>query len=100
MSRPFTAKVITASDLRTGAVIYQTAEDTWSRDLAHAEVITDEAHAQLRLLDADRQSGRVVGAYLADVIPDPSGPTPIHLREALRRDGPPTRIPFEGQAHV
>ncbi len=88
MPRPYPAKVVTASDLRVGDVIYLTASDRWSRDLAEAEVITDEAHAQLRLLDAERQTGSVVGAYLADVAPGPRGPVPVHFREDFRATGP------------
>ena len=88
MKRPFTPKVVTASDLAVGDVIYLTADDRWTRDLALAEVITDEAHAQLRLLTAERQAARVVGAYLADVAPSSDGPRPVHFREAFRRAGP------------
>lgn len=88
MPKIFTPKVVTASDLLDGDVIYQTADDQWSRTLADAEVITDEAHAQLRLLDAERQSARLVGAYLADVSPGTDGPQPTHFREDFRRTGP------------
>ena len=88
MSAPFTPKVVTASDLLDGDVIYLTADDRWSRDLAEAEVLTDEAHAQLRLIDAEQQANRLVGAYLADVALGPDGPEPTHFREAFRRTGP------------
>ena len=56
--------------------------------LSEAELITDEAHAQLRLLDAARQVSKVVGAYLADVRSGPNGPEPVHFREDFRRTGP------------
>lgn len=88
MAKPFTPKVVTASDLLDGDVIYQTVTDTWSRELAQAEVITDEAHAQLRLLDAERQTAKLVGAYLANVTPGNDGPEPTHFREDFRRTGP------------
>ncbi|MDX2482902.1 MAG: DUF2849 domain-containing protein [Pseudodonghicola sp.] len=88
MSRPFGHKIVTASDLLAGDVIYQTADDRWSRQLDEAELITDEAHAQLRLLHADRQQGHIVGPYLAEVRPGPRGPEPIHFREAFRATGP------------
>lgn len=88
MPRPFTPKVVTASDLLEGDVIYQTDADDWSRDLAKAEILTDEAHAQLRLLDAERQQDRVIGPYLADIRPGPNGPEPTHFREEFRRSGP------------
>jgi hypothetical protein len=81
-------QVITASDLLLGDVIYLTADDRWTRRLSQAELITDEAHAQLRLLDADRQQGKIVGAYLADVLPGQSGPVTTHFREEFRATGP------------
>ena len=102
MSRSYGPKVVTASDLLEGDVIYLTDRDSWSRRLSEAEVITDEAHAQLRLLDAQRQPDRVVGAYLADVAVGPDGPRPTHFREEFRRRGP-SNYPHgkqEGLHHV
>jgi len=88
MPLAYAPKVVTASDLLAGDVIYLTADDKWSRDLSAAEVITDEAHAQLRLLHAERQTSRLVGAYLADVSPGLNGPAPTHFREDFRATGP------------
>lgn len=88
MSRAFSPKVITASDLLEGDVIYLTEDDTWSRHLAEAEVIEDEAHAQIRMLLAETQPDRVVGAYLAEVKLGRNGPEPAHFREAFRASGP------------
>lgn len=88
MPRPFTPKIVTASDLLDGDVIYLTAADSWTRRLAEAELILDEAHAQLRLLHAESQPGRVVGPYLAEAKPGPDGPEPTHFREAFRATGP------------
>ncbi len=88
MARAFTPKVVTANDLILGDVIYQTEDDSWSRELSEAELITDEAHAQVRLLDAERQSGKIVGAYLADAVEGTNGPEPTHFREDFRRTGP------------
>ncbi|WP_158964314.1 DUF2849 domain-containing protein [Chachezhania sediminis] len=88
VSRPFTPKVVTANDLLEGDVIYLTEDDTWTRRLASAEVIEDEAHAQLRLLHAERQPAVAVGPYLADVSMGPNGPEPTHFREDFRRTGP------------
>ena len=88
MPRPFTPKIITANDLLEGDVIYFTAQDTWTRDLSEAELITDEAEAQLRLIEAEKQNIRIVGAYLADAKAGPNGPEPTHFREEFRRTGP------------
>ena len=45
MPRAFTPKVITANALIEGDVIYLAADDSWTRDLCMAELITDEAVA-------------------------------------------------------
>ena len=87
MSR-FSPKVVTANDLRLGDVIYLTADDLWTRQHHQAELIEDEAHAQLRLLHAAGQQTEVVGAYLADAKAGPLGPEPIHFRELFRTRGP------------
>ncbi len=87
MPKPFTPKVVTANHLLLGDVIYQT-QDGWSRQLADAEVLTDEAHADLRLIEAAQQTGEVVGAYLADVDTSNGTPAPAHFREAFRAKGP------------
>jgi hypothetical protein len=87
MSR-FTPKVVTANDLRLGDVIYLTADDQWSRLHHEAELIEDEAHAQMRLLHAAGQRNLVVGPYLADARAGQNGPEPIHFREAFRTRGP------------
>ena len=87
MTRAFTPKIVTANALLEGDVVYLTADDRWSRDLAQADLIDDEAHAQLRLLDAERTSD-IVGAYLADARAGAKGPEPLHFREAFRAKGP------------
>lgn len=87
MPRPFTPKVVTASHLLKGDVIYQTATG-WTRNLAEAEVLTDEADADLRLIDAAQQAATIVGAYLADVDLTGGTPKPTHFRETFRATGP------------
>jgi hypothetical protein len=88
MKGRFTPKVVTANALLEGDVVYLTADDRWSRVHTEAELIEDEAIAELRLLDALKQSSTVVGAYLADAKAGPKGPEPIHFREAFRAKGP------------
>ncbi|MFV2002685.1 MAG: DUF2849 domain-containing protein [Paracoccaceae bacterium] len=87
MARPFSAKIVTANDLVRGDVIYLSAGDSWQRDHHAAELIEDEAHAQLRLLFAQSDAD-VVGAYLADARRGLRGPEPVHFREAFRARGP------------
>lgn len=88
MLREFTPKVITANALLEGDVVYLTDAGTWTRHLSEAEILTDEADAELRLLDAQAQASTVVGAYLADMTPTEHGPEPTHFREGFRRTGP------------
>ena len=84
----FTPKVVTANALLEGDVVYLTADDRWTRRHEDAELIEDEAHAQLRLLHAMSQVNVVVGAYLADAKAGENGPEPTHFREVFRTRGP------------
>ncbi|HBS50064.1 MAG TPA: DUF2849 domain-containing protein [Rhodobacteraceae bacterium] len=99
MPRPFTPKVLTANDLLEGEVIYLAPDGGWTRELSRAEVLTDEADAQLRLVEASGQQDRLVGAYLADVTPGPQGPEPAHFREDFRRRGPSNYPHGKQEAH-
>ena len=99
MSRAFTPKVVTANALIEGDVVYLAADDGWVRSLPQAEVLTDEADAQLRLLKAQAQGDRVIGAYLAEVRIGPAGPEPAHFREAFRTRGP-SNYPHGKQAET
>ena len=92
MPRKFTPKVVTANDLLEGDVIYLSADDRWVRELSEAELIDEEAHAELRLLFAQSQPNVAVGAYLADARPGPNGPEPTHFREEFRLRGPSNRF--------
>ena len=88
MPKPFSPKVVTANALLEGDVVYLTEHDTWSRKLQDAEVLTDEADAQVRMIDASARVREVVGVYLADVRQTPDGPAPTHFRETFRTRGP------------
>jgi hypothetical protein len=88
MARVFTPKIVTGNALIEGDVIYQTADDDWTRDLAKAELLTDEATAKLRLMIAEGQPEIIVGPYLADATCGADGPKPTHFREEFRRTGP------------
>lgn len=88
MPKAFTPKVVTANALIEGDVVYQTADDRWTRELADAELIIEEDLAKLRLAQAEGQPEEVVGPYLADATPSEDGPQPTHFREDFRRTGP------------
>ena len=88
MPKAFTPKVVTANALIEGDVVYFTETGQWTRDLRKAEVLTDEAVADERLLIAAAQTETVVGVYLADMASGDAGPEPTHFREEFRRTGP------------
>ena len=87
----FTPKVVTANALLGGGPVYLTADDLWSPHHHEAELLTDEAHAELRLLQAEAQGDRVVSPYLAEARAGPGGPEPVHIREVIRIGGPSPR---------
>ena len=88
MSRRFTPKVVTANRLLEGDNVWLTEDDRWSTRIEEAELIEDEAYADIRLLFGQAQRNIVVGVYLADARPGASGPEPTHFREAFRASGP------------
>ena len=88
MSRRFTPKVVTANRLREGDVVYLAADGSWVLQHHEAELIEDEARAAERLALAAAQPLYVVGPYLADARPGPTGPEPTHFREEFRTRGP------------
>lgn len=88
MPRAFTPKVVAANALIEGDAVWLTENDRWTRTMSEAEFLEDEAHAELRLLDAMAQQGEVVGPYLVDAKLGPNGPEPTHFREEFRTRGP------------
>lgn len=88
MAKSFTPKVVTANALLEGDAVWLTENDQWTRDIREAELMTDEAHAELRLLEANARHAEVAGAYLADAKETPDGPAATHFREAFRTRGP------------
>lgn len=88
MPKAFTPKVVTANALLEGDAVWLTEDDRWTRDMAEAELLTDEAHAELRLLEAQARAGEIAGAYLADAKSGERGPEPTHFREEFRTRGP------------
>ena len=88
MSRSFTPKVVTGNALLEGDAVWLTIDDRWTRDMSQAELIDDEAHADIRLLFGASQRNTVVGVYLVDAKAGPHGPEPTHFREEFRTRGP------------
>ena len=88
MAHSLTPKIVTANALIEGDVIYLSADNTWTRDLQSADVITDEADADVRLIVAASQTSLAVGVYLTDIELHPDGLKTKHFREEFRKLGP------------
>ncbi len=88
MARAFTPKVVTANALLEGDAVWLTEDNRWTRHIHEAELITDEAHGDLRLLEAQARVDEIAGAYLADAKSGENGPEPTHFRETFRTRGP------------
>jgi hypothetical protein len=93
-------KILTATQLRTGDVLYRKADD-WTGRLADADVFTDETAAQAALTGAQASvaANQVVSPYLFDVRPGKEGPVPVKEREIIRSLGPSVRPDTGKQAH-
>jgi predicted NAD/FAD-binding protein len=86
--------VITANRLRDGAVIYRTAENGWSTDLADAAVATNADQARELLAGAAGDGVAAVDPYVAPVELAPDRRVlPGNLRERIRREGPTIALP-------
>jgi uncharacterized protein YjbI with pentapeptide repeats len=88
MVKSFLTKIVTANDLLTGEVIYQTDNNSWTKHLIKAEILEQAILANERLETAKLQEFKVVGAYLIDVSLSTLGPAPCHFRERFRSKGP------------
>lgn len=80
-------KVLTASDLVVGDVVYWAEGGTWTRALTGALMMDDE-EAIAALADAKTQETRVVNAYLVEM-DQPGAPAKREaVRENIRARGP------------
>jgi sulfite reductase (NADPH) hemoprotein beta-component len=93
-----TVQIVTANRLRDGAVVYLTAEHTWSEDFSESLPLHDEAVAKAALdgTAADVKARKVVGPYLAEVDETPDGLKPNSARERIRASRLPTITPDVG----
>lgn len=96
-AKPDSPMVITANRLLEGDVVYLDAEGGWTPHLAGGRVFLVAGLAEARMREVSLRGDVVVGVYLADVVPGPDGPRPVHFREAFRAGGP-TNYPH-GKAH-
>ncbi|TDI54208.1 MAG: DUF2849 domain-containing protein [Alphaproteobacteria bacterium] len=92
--------VLTANRLADGLVVFLTGDGRWSRIIAAAELLDDEAavEAALETALADARANRVVEPYAVEVAVPVTGsttgkggdPVPTRFRERVRASGPTT----------
>ena len=91
--------MVTANRTWDGIVIYRTAQQGWSADIADAAIFrtSDEARALLNEANADDLGA--IGAYIAPVqIADTGNIEPGNLREQIRSAGLTIELPVPAQA--
>lgn len=69
MSAEYLPKIVVASDLFYGDIVYQTRSGGWSQDVRDAKRFDNPLAAERALKTAENQSQQVVRAKLADAIP-------------------------------
>lgn len=80
--------VVTANRTWDGAVIYRTAQNGWSVDLADAAVVRTSDDARALLAESVADDVGAIGAYIAPVEIKNSGKIePGNLREQIRSAG-------------
>ena len=80
--------MVTANRTWDGAVIYRTAQQGWSANLADAAIVRTSDEARTLLSDATADDVGAIGAYIAPVELKDSGEIkPGNLRERIRSKG-------------
>ena len=80
--------MVTANRTSDGIVIYRTARQNWSADLADAAIVRSSDDARALLAESVADDLGAVGAYIAPVeIGDGGKIEPGNLREQIRRSG-------------
>lgn len=91
--------MVTANRTWDGAVIYRTAQQGWSVDIADAAVVRTADDARTLLNEANADDVGAVGAYIAPVeIKDAGKVVPGNLREQIRSTGLTIELPVPAQA--
>ncbi|MGX7744097.1 DUF2849 domain-containing protein [Rhodopseudomonas parapalustris] len=86
--------VVTANRTTDGVVIYRTATNGWSTDLADAAIVREADPARALLAAATADDIGAVGAYIAPVEIGADGAVaPGNLREKIRRNGVTIALP-------
>jgi hypothetical protein len=88
--------IVTANRTWDGAVIYRTARQNWSPELADAAIVRTSDDARALLAESAADDVGAVGAYIAPVeITDGGKIEPGNLREQIRRSGVTIGLPVQ-----
>src|SRR5580692_953215 len=87
--------IVTANRTWDGAVIYRTARQNWSADLADAAIVRNSDDARALLAESVKDDLGAIGPYIAPVeITDSGKVEPGNLREQIRRSGVTIGVPM------
>jgi len=87
MPKPTPHFVVTANQLREGAVLYRAPGPRWTARFDEAEFFADEAGRDAALAWARGQASEVCGPYALDVLVTADGERLLSQRERLRAAG-------------
>jgi hypothetical protein len=86
--------MVTANRTWDGVVIYRTAQQGWSANLADAAIVRTSDEARTLLSDAAADDVGAIGAYIAPVeVKDGGAVKPGNLREHIRSEGLTIALP-------
>jgi hypothetical protein len=86
--------MVTANRTWDGVVIYRTAQQGWSANLADAAIVRTSDEARTLLSDATADDVGAIGAYIAPVeVKDGGAVAPGNLREHIRSEGLTIALP-------
>ena len=86
--------IVTANRTWDGAVIYRTAHQGWSTELADAAIVCTSDEARVLLSESVADDVGAVGAYIAPVeVKDGGKIKPGNLREHIRSEGVTIDLP-------
>jgi hypothetical protein len=88
--------IVTANRTWDGAVIYRTARQDWSADLADAAIVRSSDDARALLAESVADDLGAIGPYIAPVEIGEGGKVePGNLREQIRRSGVTIGLPVQ-----
>lgn len=88
--------IVTANRTWDGTVIYRTARQGWSNELADAAIVHTSDDARALLAESVADDLGAVGAYIAPVeITEGGRIEPGNLREQIRRSGVTIGLPVQ-----